>query len=541
MTWPIGLVAQDCEPGEASIFLDGNAVTAQLNIGGDLWWDGQGKPVYYTDDHLLNGDSVSHLFTGGLWLSGVTESGNLRSAIVLYPNGNVTDFWPGPIRSDGLTDATACSDWDRFFKVNKSDVDAHLADYNANNTINQPIGSIYTWPGRDNPYFEDYAGYSLPTEQDLAPFVDLDDDGLYDPSKGEYPDIKGDQSIWWVYNDIGNRHLESGTDPIGVEVQVLAYAKSSSDPALDYTTFYDYKVINKWGWSSTEFYAGMFIDPDLGCYLDDFIGVDSTRNMAYCYNADDQDGITEDGACPGNTETYGEAIPILGITLLNSSVAEPALGSCIATKPRFSNIASDFTIFHHNLMQGKWSNGRPLTYGGSGYNDGTNTDTVRYIFPDEPSDPSGWSACSAGIDGFDNSLVMSSGPTDLTIDQTIELTMAAIYVPSVDYPCPSIQPLQDAHDRVAAALPSLAYVPPEYQSELLLVPYNHTSGLYTIYTGADIAEVVVYDISGRLCLRQQVTSSEFTIDISDQPLGMYIISAVTDSDTVTASKKVIKT
>jgi hypothetical protein len=38
----------------------------------------------------------------------------------------------------------------------------------------------------------------------------------YEPQFGEYPDIDGDQAIFWVYNDKGNIHTESGGDAIGV-------------------------------------------------------------------------------------------------------------------------------------------------------------------------------------------------------------------------------------------------------------------------------------------------------------------------------------
>jgi len=305
----LSITAQDCEPGEAHIFLDGNSVTAQLRTGGDLWWDGLGNPHYFTADQLAKGDSTIPLFVGGLWVVGLDESGNVHSATSRYPVGNVTDYWPGPVPSDGLANATICSSWDRFFKVNKSEIDAHLSDLAADNVVDTPLESIYSWPSRGNPYFEDYTGYAMPPDQDLAPFIDVDGDGIYDPNAGDYPAIKGSQSIWWVYNDVGNNHLASNTDPVGVEVQVMAYAQSSRDDALDYTTFYDYKVINKWGLTYPEFYAGFFVDPDLGCYLDDYVGVDSTRNMAYCYNADDLDGVTADGQCPGATPTYSESLP----------------------------------------------------------------------------------------------------------------------------------------------------------------------------------------------------------------------------------------
>ncbi|HHH53775.1 MAG TPA: T9SS type A sorting domain-containing protein, partial [Bacteroidetes bacterium] len=48
------------------------------------------------------------------------------------------------------------------------------------------------------------------------------------------------------------------------------------------------------------------------------------------------------------------------------------------------------------LMNGRWYDGTPFTYGGIGYNP-ESTDTVDYVFPDEPTDPDGWSMYSQHI------------------------------------------------------------------------------------------------------------------------------------------------
>ena len=48
-------------------------------------------------------------------------------------------------------------------------------------------------------------GHTINFDKDLAPFVDVDNDGNYNPLNGDYPKIKGNQSIWWVMNDNGNR------------------------------------------------------------------------------------------------------------------------------------------------------------------------------------------------------------------------------------------------------------------------------------------------------------------------------------------------
>ncbi|MBK9744126.1 MAG: hypothetical protein IPO94_14785 [Saprospiraceae bacterium] len=40
----------------------------------------------------------------------------------------------------------------------------------------------------------------------------------------------------------------------------------------------------------------------------------------------------------------------------------------------------------YNLIRGIWQDGTPYTYGGNGYNPQSSTDTVRYVFPDDPNE-----------------------------------------------------------------------------------------------------------------------------------------------------------
>jgi hypothetical protein len=36
--------------------------------------------------------------------------------------------------------------------------------------------------------------------------------------------LKGDQTIWWVFNDKGNVHTETGGESIGLEIRAQAFA-----------------------------------------------------------------------------------------------------------------------------------------------------------------------------------------------------------------------------------------------------------------------------------------------------------------------------
>lgn len=78
----------------------------------------------------------------------------------------------------------------------------------------------------------------------LAPFFDANNDGVYDPSDGDYPDygfdetveecknrqrtdpvnLFGDYNIFWIFNDKGDVHTESNGQPIGLEVRAQAFS-----------------------------------------------------------------------------------------------------------------------------------------------------------------------------------------------------------------------------------------------------------------------------------------------------------------------------
>lgn len=58
----------------------------------------------------------------------------------------------------------------------------------------------------------------LDVDDYMAPFLDRDNDGIYHPSKGDYPVINpkaeayADQMVSWVLNDYGNNHTATHKD-----------------------------------------------------------------------------------------------------------------------------------------------------------------------------------------------------------------------------------------------------------------------------------------------------------------------------------------
>ena len=101
--------------------------------------------------------------------------------------------------------------------------------------------------------------------------------------------LLGDQTIWWVFNDVGNAHTQSGGIPIGLEVHAMAYAYASFDEAINNTTFYQYKIINRSSSTLDNTYFGFYTDVNIGNFLDDFMGCDVGLSLGYAYNGDADD------------------------------------------------------------------------------------------------------------------------------------------------------------------------------------------------------------------------------------------------------------
>ena len=472
----------DCALATAQIDQDINNVRARLLNGGDVWWDGSGDGKYIVPkvDPASGLAEVSSIFAGAVWLGGVDDAGNLKLAAQTYgTNNGETDFWPGPLTqlegdTGGETSADTCANWDRFFTVTGEEIDAHLKAYEASvnagveYTEEQMPRNIKGWPARGNEFFFDVHSFDLPnTMQGLAAFWDVDLDGNYEPNEGDYPriEIRGcetpeypDQMIFWIYNDNGGIHTESMGDPIKMEVQVQAFGYKTND-AINNMTFQRYKLINRAPKSIDSMFFAMWVDPDLGCYTDDYIGCDVDRSLAYVYNEDAADGTTGT-TCEQGVATYGTEIPIIGVDYFRGPRDENGVEIGMSSFTYYNNgglnppppqgtddpgVAAEF----YNYLSGSWRDGTPFTFGGNAYNAGS-SETVDYAFFDDPDTPGGWSMCEESLPPGDRRTVQASGPFRLDPGAVNELIVGAVWVPDLPYPCPNIDALLAADDLAQA-------------------------------------------------------------------------------------------
>lgn len=322
-----------------------------------------------------------------------------------------------------------------MWAVSREAINRLRLDFGADQALDQPVPfDILTWPAKGNPHWRFNLNFT-PVQTDPAlfpaPFVDVNGDGIYNVYDGDYPKIQGDVMAWWALTD-SVPHTFSHTSPLVVDLLASAYAYDCpQSPTVGQSLFVEFEVINRSDKHYEETHFGIWADPDLGCYNDDFIGSLPAENAWYVYNANDFD---DECGVPG----FGAEIPVQTIAFLNAdldhfavfnnpSVGVPSAATADPQQPH------EF----FNYLTGKWRDGVPFTTSGNGYNP-SSTNTTAHLFSGDPADPQGWSMCTANLPDHDRRTLASHGPFDFATGDTFRLQVAMTVHPNIPHPCPNI-------------------------------------------------------------------------------------------------------
>ncbi len=276
--------------------LDANNISALVKFTGQMSFH-DGIAHYYVPANSTN----STVYSTGLWLAGTKDMDGDEMSVGSANRFSTGDFVPGPVSVDGehRSDLTTRTAFNRLWSVSRAEIDDFIANVG---TVGYEIPeNILSWPGNGG---EGYA-------EQLAPYYDADSDGVYTPSHGDYPLIRGDKMLFGIFND-NCGHSETGSEPMGVEVHMSAYAfDEPADTALNNTVFISYKIINRSEHDYNNVWVGAFTDFDIGYAGDDYVGCDVKNSMAYGYNGLESDMV------------YGTPVPAQGTIILGGPYAEP--------------------------------------------------------------------------------------------------------------------------------------------------------------------------------------------------------------------------
>ncbi|MCR9174038.1 MAG: T9SS C-terminal target domain-containing protein [bacterium] len=501
--------AANCKPPSTTSFMELNNVRAMVHTAGNLWQvPGQNLALY----EVPKNSGIMALFTSALWLGGTDVNGQLKLAALRYRQG--TDYWTGPL-SEGSAETTVdnCLAYDRHFITIQDEIREFDAWYTAGeqDAINGTNTQQELFPNYEVPLIiQEWPAHGDITQGQgyyLAPFYDRNEDGQYNWQDGDYPwhdinktkecnvdrsvSLYGDLNFWWVMNDKGNIHTETGAEPIGMEIRAQAFAFASNDE-VNNMTFYNYELINRSTQTLQDTYFGCFTDGALGDPQDDYVGCDVNRGLAYYYNGDNFDG--DNAGWLG----YGNNPPAVGVDFFEGPYQDNdgidnavgigpgealngiGFGDGIIDNERYgmrrflyysnSGQGADpsqtdpiIAIDYYNYLKGFWKDGTPFYYGGSGHISDAQADPTviaDFMFPGD-TDPLGW-----GTDGVpqapwteqsannppdDRRFVQSAGPFVLKPGAVNNITVGVVWArANSGGPFASVEAVRRADDKAQA-------------------------------------------------------------------------------------------
>ena len=361
------------------------------------------------------GSGNTAVFASGIWVLGQID-GDTRSAAAEF----TSEWTPGTIPYDTQTQQPTSDT-----PLNTPD---HQFYYIHQDNSSDPSSVHYnreyaTWPAadgapsHDGEYFTDLNGNSVWDSGES--FEDFDRNGSYNPPDGQLvtgedpPLFFGDTQAWYVMNDwYSDSHANLwSTAPLGLEAQVLIYTRSD-DPIYENVQFHTITLINKGGQTIENTYYANWMDADLGDATDDYVGCDTTLDLAFTYNgsAIDRDYGLEPPAI-GYAILQGPMIASMGDTVWNDDVPfaqHRVLGMTAHSKFHgssavFQDPENAFEAF--NIMQG-W-----MGWQGEPFYEflDPSQNTTTFVYSGNPVTRNGWTEFDEAPVG-DRRNVISSGP-----------------------------------------------------------------------------------------------------------------------------------
>jgi hypothetical protein len=357
-----------------------------------------------------------------LWLSAKDQDGLLRVAGYSAHGGiDTTNFR----YLSGPSGAGNCSDWGRFWRVDRKDLEEHFTDL-VDGVLNNPNPQILAWPGNGNPHFLAIHGFPLP-QREFAPFYDANQDGVYDPYSGDYPHPHGVSAsvevgtmLWEIFHGT-DTVFQHGMQAPPFEIHRTIWAmECAGDSPLNYSFFSQWAIRNASTETWNDVRAGIWLDWVLGESLYDYFGTNRAIDAIFAYHtSEDRSYPTRKPQMDFGVHPPAAAIAALNRPLDGSVYYYSWIGVCTQ---HASKIYPVYPTDYDNLMHNLWRSGEPLIRKHDGFTLPPIDSSLitSFIFDGDPRIPNSWSAsnfnfvCPPGI----TNQVMNFDLKDLQPDET---------------------------------------------------------------------------------------------------------------------------
>ena len=561
--------------------LNSNDVHCNVSSTGDLFntFNDATLPGF----EVPGGSGLKTIYAGNLWVGGITFNQTLKLAAEQF-QANGADWFCGPLTTDGSASTTAQTqlDYNQVWMANAPDVAMHQLYYDLLNSGQStetvfPNGYIIPqwmtqWPA--------HGDISMNQSFYLAPFFDYNINGVYDVENGDYPLFCGEHCAYFIFNDKGGIHTESGAEAIGLEVHGMMFTThEAQNEAFEKTVFVKYKIINRGTQTLIDSFIGIWLDLDIGNPSDDYVATDVQNGAVIALNGDalDEESFGSSG--------YGSDLPSQAMMLLQGpfqdadnfdnpltttiihvadSIGVPyehcgiGYGDGIIDNEQMglrrtiyynnnSNSINGTPISsqdYFNYLRGIWKNGQQLSYSG----DGTAIDSIpsRFVYPGE-SDPlmwgtqgevvQSWSELNAGNLPGDRRMIMSSGPFTIEPGETNYFDVAFVFARESD---------DGIDDNVGETLEENMNQVRQYfngyllecnqndnsngitqnnlLNEISIFPNPVTSILNVEFANrSNKARLQFYDVTGHFIMSTNISSNSSTIDVASLTPGFYSV------------------
>lgn len=216
-----------------------------------------------------------------------------------FSNAYQQYYKPGPYTQSSQYSQEVSDRYNENLYVDLYMVNQHVASVgNPNYVIPKAIAN---WPA--------HGDASKGQAANLAPFMDLNNNGTYEPVLGEYPVFPGSRCLLNISHQHEEDHNGIGS---GLELHTYMYKFDCGDSIED-VIFVRTEVFNRGNIHYDSLSSGLIADFDLGGPMDDYIGTHVDNGLIYAYNGDHFDD--DFSGVPG----FGDSLATVGVLFLKGS------------------------------------------------------------------------------------------------------------------------------------------------------------------------------------------------------------------------------